>query len=198
MGKLLYTGSLLFLLVITQGLYAQNYEVTIVGPGNVKINGSSNINHFSLVYKKPVAGKRTITFSAVENNRIPLKGDTRIALEVYSFSSSQNMITRDFKKMLKSDIYPFINIELSRIIQNRDNPSRANVMAILTIANTKRLEVLPVRITMVNSNTYTLVSSHKISLKNYNLEPPKKVMGMVSVNDVVSIDLSLTVQYKKV
>lgn len=70
-------------------------------------------------------------------------------------------------------------------------------MAAITRGNTKRLEILPVKIIKKNSNTYTFTSTHKVSLKNYNLEPPKKMMGMVNVNDAVTIELALNVKYRK-
>ena len=47
-------------------------------------------------------------------------------------------------------------------------------MAIISIANTKRLEIMPVVINKTNEDTYNFKSSYKISLKNYNLDPPQK------------------------
>ena len=177
--------------------FSQIYEVMITGPGVVKINGSSNVNNFSLNYQKAISGKRRVELGPNQNNKISLTGDTKIALEVNAFSSSHGMITRDFKKMLKSDQFPNINIELSRIIVNKDTPAKNYAIAIITLANTKRLEVLPVNIVRRGTNVFSLNSKHKISLKNYNLEPPKKMIGMISVNDAVVIDITLNAQYKK-
>lgn len=174
-----------------------SYEVSIVQPGTFKIKGSSNVNNFSLEYKKPVIGKKLVSFGDDINNRISLKGDTQISLDINGFSSSQSFILRDFKKMIKSDNYPTIDINLARFIKS-DNPNKIYAMAIISIANTKRLEIMPVVINKTNEDTYNFKSSYKISLKNYNLDPPQKMMGMIAVNDDVSIDLTLTVRFKKI
>lgn len=197
MYRFLYTGVLVVLLLLTAGLNAQSYDVTIVGSSLIKIHGSSNVNKFMLSYTKGISSKRQITLGKIENNRRMITGSNKIALDVGAFTSSHKMITSDFKKMLQQDKFPHINIELSRLIVDPANPSTPSVMAILTIAGARRLEILPVVIVSKPNNLMQFSSLHKISLKNYNLSPPKRVMGMVSVSDEVFIEMTVMAQYKK-
>lgn len=197
MYRFLYTGVLVVLLLLTLGLSAQSYDVTIVGSSLIKLHGSSNVNKFMLSYTKSISGKRQITIGKVENNRRMITGSNKISLEVGAFTSAHKMITSDFKKMLQQEKYPQINIELSRMIVNPANPSTPSIMAVLTIAGTRRLEILPVVIVSKPNNVMQLSSLHKISLKNYNLTPPKRVMGMVNVSDEVFIEMTVLAQYKQ-
>ena len=168
----------------------------MIGAGLIKIHGSSNVNRFTLSYTRPVSGQRQVALGKIENNRRMITGSNKINLEVGAFTSSNKMITNDFKKMLQQDKYPVINIELTRLIINPADPSTPHVMAVLTIAGKKRLEVLPVVMVTRPNNQIQLSAMHRISLKNYNLEPPKKVMGMVSVSDEVFIEITLIAQYQ--
>lgn len=184
------------MLVLFTGVSAQSYDVNIVGPALIKIHGSSNINKFMLSYTRDIVRQRKLTLAKVESNRQTISGSNKIALEVGAFTSSHKMITSDFYKMLQKDKYPFINIEISRLIINPSNPLTPNVMAVITLAGSKRIEILPVVIVKKPNNQIQLSSLHKLSLKNYNLSPPKKLMGMVSVSDEVFIEITLIAQYR--
>lgn len=197
MGRFAYICGFVLFAFFTKA-YAQSYDVKITGPALIKIHGSSNVNKFMLSYTKDVARQRKLTLGKIENNRQAISGSNKIALEVDAFNSSHKMITSDFKKMLQQEKYPVINIELSRLIINPSNPSAPFVMAVLTLAGTKRIEVLPVVVVKRSNNQIQLSSMHRVSLKNYNLNPPKKLMGMVSVSDEVFIEITLIAQYQKV
>lgn len=196
MGRFVYICGFVLFAFFTKAS-AQSYDVNIIGPALIKIHGSSNVNKFMLSYTKDVARQRKLTLGNIENNRQAIAGSNRIALEVDAFSSSHKMITTDFKKMLQMGKYPVINIEISRLIINPSNPTSPFVMAVLTLAGTKRIEVLPVMIVKRPNNQMQLSSMHRVSLKNYNLSPPKKLMGMVNVNDEVFIEITLIAQYQK-
>lgn len=197
MKRIFYILSFVLVAFFTKA-YGQSYDVNIIGPALIKIHGSSNVNKFMLSYTKDVARQRKLTLGKIENNRQAISGSNKIALEVDAFNSSHKMITSDFKKMLQQEKYPVINIELSRLIINPSNPSAPFVMAVLTLAGTKRIEVLPVVVVKRSNNQIQLSSMHRVSLKNYNLNPPKKLMGMVSVSDEVFIEITLIAQYQKV
>ncbi len=196
MGRFVYICGFVLFAFFTKA-YAQSYDVNIIGPALIKIHGSSNVNKFMLSYTQDVARQRKLTLGNIENNRQAISGSNRIALEVDAFSSSHNMITTDFKKMLQMEKYPVINIEISRLIINPSNPTSPFVMAVLTLAGTKRIEILPVMIVKRPNNQMQLSSMHRVSLKNYNLSPPKKLMGMVNVSDEVFIEITLIAQYQK-
>lgn len=193
----LFTILVLFGICMLQYANGQTFQANIQGPHTIKITGHTNVNSFTLNYTGKISAKRQISFGKTENNKTPISGDNKVILAVDKFSSPNQIITNDFKKMLQAEKHPHISIELVQLIKEPGKNTRNFVMAILSIAGVQRLEILPVTVIQKPDNLYTFTSHHKISLKNYKLQPPKKLMGMINIKDEVYIDLGMTIKYAK-
>ncbi len=175
---------------------AQSYNVKLNKNSTFKIRGSSNVNKFVFTYSGFIGDAEVVNLEHQEN-RINVSGNTRLVLRVDDFKPSNPLMTRDFRKMLHHRDHPAIEIELVRIFPNTGDPDKVFAMVILTIAGTKRLEVMPLKIR--RSGEYIHCSTvYAISLKRYNLEAPVNVMGFVNVNDEVQIELQVGLTCKPI
>lgn len=173
-----------------------NYMVNVDELVSVKINGYSNINKFSLEYREPVSSKKVL-FGKSSENRTTIHGDNKISLEVNSFTCNQKIILRDFKKMVKSETSPTIDIQFLRFTNGERNNIKS-VTATVNIGGTKRYENFQVKIDRINPSTYFFSTTHRLSLKNYNLEAPQKMLGAIVVNDEVTIDINFTAKIREI
>ncbi|MFV0605595.1 MAG: YceI family protein [Niabella sp.] len=178
--------------IVNTNIIGQNYEIVLAVPNTVRIKGTSNISNFTLDYQNSLSEKKGIVLGKFQNNKASISGANNIVLNVKSFTSSNKLITGDFYKMLQADKYPNITIEMVQFIKNPDNKTNPYIMAIITIAGVKRLEILPINIKEKNNGQLLVSCLHKISLKNYKLTAPKKMMGMITVNDIVYINIETT------
>jgi polyisoprenoid-binding protein YceI len=99
------------------------------------------------------------------------------------------MITKDFKNILKANEYSHIIFEVKEITKQKEIVS-AKVK--VEIASETKEYTIPITFDSKNNNVKGLL---KINIKDFNLKSPKKLLGIIVVNDVVEINFNLFLQY---
>jgi polyisoprenoid-binding protein YceI len=99
------------------------------------------------------------------------------------------MITKDFKTILKAEEYPHIVINVKEI--NTIKESITTKIGV-KIAGIEKEYTVPVT---YNQNTSNVKGQLRLNIKDFKLKSPKKLLGMVVVNDNVDIHFNLFLQY---
>jgi len=122
------------------------------------------------------------------NSKIVLDG-AKLAIKSTGFDCAHKMITKDFKTILKADEYPHIVINVKEI-----NTIKESITAKLhvKIAGVEKEYVVPITYNPNNGNVKGLL---KLNIQDFQLKSPKKLLGMVVVNDNVEINFNLFLQY---
>lgn len=181
-------GIITVVILLSFGFSKNQTKVKITNKSEVSIKGKSNVNSFECKYNSDFIENDLQVSIARNNNKILLDG-AKIAIKSTGFDCAHKMITKDFKSILKADEYPHIVINVKEI-----NTTKENITAKLNvkIAGVEKEYLVPV---IFNSNTNNVKGLLKLNIKDFKLKSPKKLLGMVVVNDNVDINFNLFLQY---
>jgi len=175
---------------------SQSYQAALVESSSFVLKGSSNLSDFKLVYTGSLG--KTINAEVSKNEyEMNIRASRPLNLKVEGFKSTNSFITKDFQKMLNVEIFPDLVIDPISVWQQKGKPGTVYALVFLTIAGCKKTETLALTLKEQKDNNILCAGVHKISLKKYALEAPKKAFGAVHVKDEVAIDMVLNLQFKK-
>lgn len=181
-------GIITVVILLSFGFSKNVTKVKITNKSEVTIKGKSNVNSFECKYNPDFIENDLQVSIARNNNKIVLEG-AKLSIKSAGFDCAHKMITKDFKAILKAEDYPHIVINVKEI-----NTIKENITAKLNvkIAGVEREYLVPV---IFNSNTNNVKGQLKLNIKDFKLKSPKKLLGMVVVNDHVDINFNLFLQY---
>lgn len=162
---------------------------------------------------------KTIQF--LENSKLSITGDTNISgfgcefdtfyLEAYNdilydkngdklsfknailslknkgFDCGSRGINKDFHSLLNTKEYPKITLELTEI--NLAGGDKSNACVKITIAGKEKVYVVPIAIIAANSHRF--IGKLKLDIRDFDLKPPKKMLGLIVINEEIEIDFNL-------
>ena len=183
----------IFALCPLVGVHAQSrtVETVILDQSSLEIKGSSNVNDFDCRYNEPIMPDTLYHEIEIEPSEVKVKGDN-ISMYVESFDCGKKGINRDFRKTLKSNEYPTIDVTLERLIYDDDQPVIAEVL--IYLAGISRMYQLDFTSLTQEEGTNRIHGSQIIKMSDFNLEPPKALFGLVKVNDEMTINFTLNVR----
>lgn len=153
----------------------------------IRIEGSTNVNHFHFeqIFKKK---------DEIIEEESQLGEIIKLKIPVREFTPSNPMMLDDFLKLIKASDYPFINITIT--FENIKLPAGPESTVIpkikVGLAGSSQTYEIPGRIHDCRKESIHLNGKVSINLRDFDLEPPTKFMGMVKVNSEVFINFGLT------
>ncbi|MEP7109112.1 MAG: hypothetical protein ABI760_14055 [Ferruginibacter sp.] len=203
---LYYISYILCLLIPHVLSFTTEFSVAGDGPGkkvltrwavqetsSIRIQGSTNINTFGCDitgYYQP-----DTIYCSDENaasKLVTLNGALQI--DILKFDCHNKMLTVDLRKTLKADEYPtlvirFLSLERAPAIHNNKDYLRGWVEIELAGCS-RRFEVC---YTFIKAGTsfIQLNGNRSFSFADFKLTPPKKLAGLIKVNDKFNVDFNL-------
>lgn len=189
-----YLLSFLFLLFV-RICNAQEYQLNILPESCILIKGNSNVNKFTFTYEKALKLGSNAVKAVQAKNVLSIK-NAKIDAEVTAFSSGSNLMDKDYRNMMNCRAYPYISIALNQINFTK-NYSEDNGTALalvdITIAGEKRTDTLQFTYSKTKG-IYRCNSSHQLSLRDYKIKPLKKMMGLISLKDQLTVDMIIYIK----
>jgi hypothetical protein len=184
------TAWVILYLLGTCAASAQEYRIFIDPKSKVSVFGSTNVNNFIFKYTEAITIDKAVRVK-LSDGTLKLHGGL-IDLKVRSFDSGNGMMNSDFRKMMKDDINPFIQVELISLMPNwmPDGNWIDGKVEILVEMN-KISKKYSINCKIDSAGSVLIYGREKIRLTDFELEPPVRMMGMVKVNEYVDFDLSL-------
>jgi hypothetical protein len=168
---------------------AQSHKLTIIPESSILIKGNSNVNKFIFTYDQVIKPLSSTIKIEQHKNIIYLK-NAAITMDVAAFHSGNRLMDRDYQHMMNYKTYPYIFIELHQIKPiSEDNENLLAIMS-LSIAGEKRLDTLNFSYNK-SRDIYRCNTTHQLSLKDYKIKPLKKMMGLISLKDLLVIEIIL-------
>lgn len=183
---------ILLCLTLTQGAFFKR-EFTrwvVQKTSTLQINGSSNVNKFQCGIEGYYMND-TISFNIINNNRtaiVPLKG--MLTIDVADLDCKNRMITRDLRKTLKAEDHPKLIIRfiaLERMPAFKDNKDAVTGCVEVDLAGVCKKFDIPFVLTQTNNSIIDLKGEKRFSFADFKLAPPKKMAGLVRVNDQFTV-----------
>lgn len=182
-------GLVLYFSFYNMGISAQ---ISMLNHNNcsnfVRIEGSSNVNQFYFEQNvtKPRPG---ITIYQQSSEYIELE------LPVKYFEASNPRMRNDFMELIKASDYPYISIFIKLSENNFEPQLNQKVTSTIKVklAGQEKEYQLPGTIHVCENNSLRLQGTLELDIKDFNLKPPTKFMGMVKVNREVFIKFGLII-----
>lgn len=168
----------------------QNKKVAVLPSSKLTIKGDTNIKAFDCVFDMGYLQKENnIQFIIDEPGHVHFK-NAILVLNIKGFDCGSRAINNDFHKLIQSQKYPQILIELLEVRQQK--AGTANAIVTITIAGTRNEHIFPVK--FINGDILGIEGNLLLDIKDFKLEPPKKLFGMIVVKDKIEIMFDLKVK----
>lgn len=164
----------------------QHIAVDLLGSGSLKINGKTNINSFECTFDSSRLTHSNKISLKPKGDRIEVK-NAQLRLNHKNFDCGHRRINNDFNALIKSEEYPDIYIELLEIFNVKN--SEASVKVKINIAGKSKNYTFPIEI--CNPETTEFQGKWVLNIKDFDLTPPKKVFGIIVIDDEIEIDFLL-------
>lgn len=198
-------------LLLIIGLFLES--VSIIGQSN----DSVSFLNFNLLSKSTIEFRGTSTINTFYFSSASLKGNgafiinnnlddstyyADISVYVKSFDSGSKMLNSDMYEALKYDKHPTINFKLVKINNIEKSGGfkqnfNANITGVLTVAGKSNNMKIDFNIRELSDSTFYLKGNKSISMRDFNVDPPSKLFGLIQVADTLNINFNLYVELKK-
>lgn len=177
---ILFIGSLSLL-----PLNAQNFQV--VTGKSVIIDGVTSLGRFACDYQS----NNEFDTLLFDSNKIRTEPVMDILLPVNQFGCGNKMLERDFSRTLRSENYPFIHVLVQQFFKEGD--AYFSSLKLKLVGKELYMEKLPF-ILIEEGNHRFLKAEFEINLKYFELDPPKKFLGLLKVHEELKIRLFITLK----
>lgn len=190
-----FASIVLLIGLFLNSLFSQTtVKVDLMKNSWLTINGKTNILPFKLTHNGEKLLGKSITITATQNQNKLFLSQNQLAIQVKNFSSDNPMALRDFMKLIKSDVYPTIKAQLNYIEtvpgNEKDIHSKGNAFVNITITGITQQYSIP-----VSSNKHgdyiSVVGGKRINIRDFGLEPPVEMLGLIKVSEWISIDFRM-------
>jgi len=152
------------------------------------IEGRSNVNQFSC----RAATYDTIISSPVSEDVDP---DVEVDIEVEGFDCGKRRMNRDLYDALMAEIHPYISFEYtsteSVAYDDSQDKYDLTVRGYLTVAGHTKEIKFPMQALVLEDGTLKATGQTELRMTDYNVEPPRALLGMVRVDDLLSVHFEL-------
>lgn len=171
-----------------------NTSIVISPKSQLVIKGTTNVSKFNCHFNIEEI-KGPIPLSYVQNEEKYVFKKALLVLGNSCFDCGSSAINKDFVSLLKSNEYPQIVLELKEIKKDSKADNVVHALIEIFIAGESKLYFIPVKI---EENKLLKVSgSLNLNICDFNLEAPKKALGLIVVSDIININFDLLIQEKQ-
>lgn len=174
----------------------RNLVAWVIEPSSsLVINGASNVNQFTCGLGRYAYAdtlelqERTATFIRFSPNKL--------SLPVVDFDCKNKLITNDFQETLQSGRYPQIGVSflsLQLIPSSSSGVDSYDAKVLIELSGQKRTVNIRFDFWERSYSLYNLIGNKALRFSDFGLEPPTKMMGLVKVDDELSITFNLVVR----
>ncbi|QDO95325.1 YceI family protein [Formosa sediminum] len=187
--------TLVLVVIINVSFISINHKnkvhVSIKPSSKLTINGETNITDFSCVFNSVTLDKiAPITYISKTNSTI--FQDATLVLNNTDFDCGKRMINKDFRALLKTETYPEIIIHLNEVKYPNSNSDDAYALVNFIIAGTSKPYKIPITIT--KDELLTIQGEISLNIRDFGLENPNKMLGLIKIEDVVSVHFKLDLE----
>lgn len=184
--------SFLLIIAYTQ-VYAQELmSMYLQKESYLNIHVKTNVNSFRLVHDGTKIAKNCSQriVATQTQNRLSLSQST-LSLKMIDFSSENSYARRDFLALVKSHIFPELQVQLKYVDISPADLAKANSKGMscvnITLMGITRQYCIPVT-TSLNGNQLTFDGKKQISIRDFNIVPPEELFGLIKVDENIEVD----------
>jgi hypothetical protein len=166
-------------------------SVTIAPNSKLFIIGKTNVNTFKCQYDILKLDKPISVAFKKQGDKITFE-KTILVLDNISFDCGGPGINNDFQALLKTKTHPKVLMKLKEITKDRANENLIQAMVDIEIAGVTKPYTIPIE--LKEEGVMMIKGVLALNIRDFNLEPPKKALGMIVVKDVIEINFDLAIK----
>ena len=161
----------------------------------LKIHGSTNISSFSCVYFENSASD-TFDISIVPEGETYFL-DADIHIPIKNIDCGNRYMNDDLQELLNERYYPMVSIHFSSseifsaVATGKNGNTKIFSPISLAIAGNSNSYPFHLQISRMDDHTFSLSGNKKINIKDFDLEPPQRVLGLVKVDKEIEVEFLL-------
>lgn len=178
-------GSLLMMVFSMQISVAQTYNLNN-SSSSLKVDGTSNLHDWDIKSGSTQKGKLTVTMQAGKVSKISAL-EFNVAAE--SLKSGKSGMDKNTFKALKTNQHKQITYKMTSVKSlncSSGSSCKATVAGNLTLAGVTKAVDVTFDMEVTNSNI-TLTGSRKLKMTDFNITPPKALMGTITTGNDVTV-----------
>ncbi len=166
----------------------------------LKLDGKTNVNNFTCGCNEDFQSQSLMVTPAKDGS---LSLDFHLAslnLSIKSLDCGNKLMNKDLQKALHADEHPYIVIELKKVEQDRCNRLselkdwvRLKALTKITLNGYAKEYWLNISAKKYEANRYRFIGSKTLNMTDFCVTPPVAMMGMIKVQDAITINLDLDV-----
>lgn len=193
-------GILILCFILSQSLSAQNWvPAEIQQSSSLTINGSTNLITFKLHQNDEKLSKSKLKVATTLSQNKTFLNQNQLSVVVKNFTSNNFIALREFFKLLKSDSYPTLQVQINfaepLLISEKGQNYAGNAIISMTITGVTKQYSIPITLKS-NGNLFILEGNKKLNIHDFGLYPEPKMMGLVIISEWIDIDFYVVYKIK--
>jgi hypothetical protein len=156
---------------------------------SMSIEGSSNINEFTCDLREYL-NQDTLRYTKDEKTKKLMFQNSVLNIEISKFDCHQKYITADFRKILKSEKNPCLKVKFISLDEVAVGGSVKGVVEIEIAGQIKRMDI-SYSVQQYGYAQLQLIGSKLMHFSDFKLTPPKKLMGLIHINENIKVNFHL-------
>lgn len=154
------------------------------------IDGSSNINEFTCDIHEYLRSDTLRGITDKDRGRYLFTNASSLSVDIRKFDCHQKYITADFRKMLKADQFPCLVIRFLTLDEFRDGiVVKGQVM--VELAGKKKTMDVAYKCSESSPQQIKLEGFKVMKFSDFELEPPRKIGGLIRINEEIKVNFNL-------
>ncbi|WP_318312828.1 hypothetical protein [Flagellimonas crocea] len=185
--KTIFAG---FLIIIGLNLTDPEREtkVRVAPESEVMISGTTNVNGFTCKYNLQELEMPIKLIYDEKTEQIIFK-NAELKLLNDCFDCGGKAINKDFKELLKTEKHPKVGLKLLYVNPPAANQGKVGVGLEIQIAGVSR--TYETMLYCEQEKEICVNGTLELKLSDFELEPPKKMLGMIKVDNEIKVHLTL-------
>lgn len=165
-------------------------KVRVEPESEVVISGTTNVNKFTCKYNLQEL-EVPIRLNYDEKSEQILFKNAELRLANDCFDCGGKAINKDFKELLKSESHPQVRLKLLYVEPPSPDQSMVGVGMEIKIAGVTRK--YRTKLHSEQSKEICVSGTLELRLSDFELEAPKKMLGMIKVDDEIKVHITLQI-----
>jgi hypothetical protein len=159
------------------------------------ILGKTNINNFRCDIVEYI-NQDTLTFYKGENSGQLTTVKGGLTIDINRFDCHQKHITTDFRKTLKADADGFMRIRFLTLkdLKTTDGYHVINGSVEIELAGIRKIVDIYFSANSPQAGRLYLVGKRQLAFSDFNLVPPRKLAGMIKVEQEINVEFRLALR----
>jgi polyisoprenoid-binding protein YceI len=155
------------------------------------IHGKTNVSSFTC-FISCYNSTDTLNYELDKKTKNLVFDKNKMVIPVFNFNCGNTMITKDFRKTVNVDKYPYLNIAFVSLDRKGEDDLASGNMEI-TLAGVTKTATIHFNL-KPKGDFLQLTGRYPVSFSDFNLEAPERMMGLVKVQEDLLVEFNLLIR----